>query len=52
MASLVKLKDKYQVAFNRCKIRSPRHRDTVRAGLMNPNHYLAVAIQYLLDSSA
>ena len=48
MASLVKLKDKYQVAFGN-DTDSDRHGIvTPTAGLMNPNHYLAVAIQYLL----
>ena len=48
MASLVKLKDKYQVAFGN-DTDSDRHGIvTPSAGLMNPNHYLAVAIQYLL----
>jgi phosphoglucomutase len=48
MASLVKLKDKYQVAFGN-DTDSDRHGIvTPVAGLMNPNHYLAVAIQYLL----
>jgi phosphoglucomutase len=48
MASLVKLKDKYQVAFGN-DTDSDRHGIvTPGAGLMNPNHYLAVAIQYLL----
>jgi phosphoglucomutase len=48
MASLVKLKDQYQVAFGN-DTDSDRHGIvTPSAGLMNPNHYLAVAIQYLL----
>ncbi len=48
MAGLVGLKDKYRLAFandpdaDRHGIVSPS------AGLMNPNHYLAVAISYLL----
>ncbi len=49
MASLVKLKDKYQVAFGN-DTDSDRHGIvTPSAGLLNPNHYLAVAIQYLLQ---
>ncbi len=48
MANMVKLKDKYQVAFGN-DTDSDRHGIvTPGAGLMNPNHYLAVAIQYLL----
>ena len=48
MASLVRLKDKYQVAFGN-DTDSDRHGIvTPSVGLMNPNHYLAVAIQYLL----
>ncbi len=48
MASLVKLKDQYQVAFGN-DTDSDRHGIvTPSAGLLNPNHYLAVAIQYLL----
>ena len=48
MARLVHLKDQYQVAFGN-DTDSDRHGIvTPSAGLMNPNHYLAVAIQYLL----
>jgi phosphoglucomutase len=47
MASLIRLKDKYQVAFANDPD-SDRHGIVTPAGLMNPNHYLAVAIQYLL----
>jgi len=48
MARLVGLKDQYQVAFAN-DTDSDRHGIvTPSAGLMNPNHYLAVAIQYLL----
>jgi phosphoglucomutase len=47
MARLVGLKDQYQVAFAN-DTDSDRHGIvTPSAGLMNPNHYLAVAIQYL-----
>ena len=49
MASLVRLKDKYDVAFGN-DTDSDRHGIvTPSAGLLNPNHYLAVAIQYLLQ---
>ena len=48
MANLVRLKDQYQVAFGN-DTDSDRHGIvTPTAGLLNPNHYLAVAIQYLL----
>jgi phosphoglucomutase len=48
MASLVKLKDKYQVAWGNDPDSDRHGIVTPSAGLMNPNHYLAVAIQYLL----
>ncbi|HKI16337.1 MAG TPA: hypothetical protein VKA15_00575, partial [Isosphaeraceae bacterium] len=48
MASLVGLKDRYDIAFGNDPD-SDRHGIVTRsAGLLNPNHYLAVAIQYLL----
>lgn len=48
MASLVKLKDRFDVAFG-CDPDADRHGIvTPTAGLLNPNHYLAVAIDYLL----
>lgn len=47
MADLVKLKDKYDIAFGN-DADSDRHGIVTRSlGLMNPNHYLAVAIEYL-----
>jgi phosphoglucomutase len=48
MARLVGLKDKYQVAFGNDTDADRHGIVTPVAGLMNPNHYLAVAIQYLL----
>ncbi|MBI5589220.1 MAG: alpha-D-glucose phosphate-specific phosphoglucomutase [Deltaproteobacteria bacterium] len=48
MASLVGLKDRYQIAFANDPD-ADRHGIVTRSvGLMNPNHYLAVAIHYLL----
>lgn len=48
MASLVRLKDRFDVAFG-CDPDADRHGIvSPTAGLMNPNHYLAVAINYLL----
>jgi len=48
MASLVKLKDRFDVAFGNDPD-SDRHGIVTRSmGLLNPNHYLAVAIRYLL----
>ena len=48
MAGLVKLKDDYQVAFGNDPDSDRHGIVTPTAGLMNPNHYLAVAIRYLL----
>jgi phosphoglucomutase len=48
MARLVGLKDNYRVAFGNDPDSDRHGIVTPSAGLMNPNHYLAVAIQYLL----
>jgi phosphoglucomutase len=48
MAGLIALKDKYQVAFGNDPD-ADRHGIVTPAGLMNPNHFLAVAINYLLQ---
>jgi len=48
MARLIGLKDEYDIAFGN-DTDSDRHGIVTRSvGLMNPNHYLAVAIRYLL----
>jgi phosphoglucomutase len=48
MARLVGLKDQYQVAFGNDTDADRHGVVTPVAGLMNPNHYLAVAIRYLV----
>ena len=48
MARLVGLKDKYQVAFANDPDSDRHGIVTPSSGLMNPNHFLAVAIGYLL----
>jgi phosphoglucomutase len=48
MASLVGLKDKFNVAFGNDPDADRHGIVTPSAGLLNPNHYLAVAINYLL----
>jgi phosphoglucomutase len=47
MARLVGLKDQFQVAFGN-DTDADRHGVVTPLGLMNPNHYLAVAIRYLV----
>lgn len=49
MASLIDLKDKYDIAFGN-DTDFDRHGIVTNSGLMNPNHYLAVAIQYLFQN--
>ncbi|MBX9628235.1 MAG: phosphoglucomutase (alpha-D-glucose-1,6-bisphosphate-dependent) [Gemmataceae bacterium] len=49
MASLVGLKDRFRVAFGNDPDADRHGIVTPSAGLMNPNHYLAVAIDYLLQ---
>jgi phosphoglucomutase len=48
MARLVKLKDRYRVAFANDPDADRHGIVTCTSGLMNPNHYLSVAIRYLL----
>jgi phosphoglucomutase len=48
MARLVSLKDRYRVAFANDPDSDRHGIVTPSAGLLNPNHYLAVAIGYLL----
>lgn len=48
MASLVGLKDKFSVSFGTDPDADRHGIVTPSAGLLNPNHYLAVAINYLL----
>jgi phosphoglucomutase len=48
MAGLVGLKDRYRVAFANDPDADRHGIVTPSVGLMNPNHYLAVAIRYLL----
>jgi phosphoglucomutase len=48
MTRLVALKDRYQIAFGNDTDADRHGIVTPGAGLMNPNHYLAAAIDYLL----
>ncbi len=48
MARLIGLKDRYRLAFANDPDADRHGIVTSSAGLMNPNHYLAVAIEYLL----
>jgi phosphoglucomutase len=49
MANLVALKDRFDVAFGNDPDADRHGIVTPSAGLMNPNHYLAAAIDYLLE---
>ena len=52
MASMIANKDKYDVAWG-CDTDHDRHGIVTRSsGLLNPNHYLAVCIQYLFTHRA
>ena len=48
MAGLIQLKDRFRLAFGNDPDADRHGIVTPSAGLMNPNHYLAVAIRYLL----
>ncbi len=48
MGGLVKLKDRFDIAFGNDPD-ADRHGIVARSGLMNPNHYLAAAIGYVLS---
>ena len=50
MASLIRLKDDFDVAFGNDPDTDRHGIVTPSAGLMNPNHYLAVAIDYLFQN--
>ena len=50
MTSLISLKDKFDIAFGNDPDFDRHGIVTPSAGLMNPNHYLAVAIQYLFKT--
>ena len=49
MASLIKLKDRFDLAFGNDTDTDRHGIVTPRSGLMNPNHYLAAAISYLFS---
>jgi len=50
MAGLIGLKDRYDLAFGNDPDADRHGIVTPSSGLMNPNHYLAVAIHYLLQN--
>jgi phosphoglucomutase len=52
MASLIELKDKFDIAFGNDPDYDRHGIVTPSAGLMNPNHFLAVAIWYLFQNRA
>ena len=49
MASLIELKDNFDIAFGN-DTDFDRHGIVTSSGLMNPNHYLSVAIHYLFQN--
>ncbi len=50
MASLIELKDRYDIAFGNDSDFDRHGIVTPSAGLMNPNHYLAVSVWYLFQN--
>jgi phosphoglucomutase len=50
MASLIGLKDRYDIAFGNDPDSDRHGIVTPSSGLMNPNHYLAVAVSYLFQN--
>ena len=50
MAELLKLKDRFDIAFA-CDPDSDRHGIVTPEGLMNPNHYLSVVVDFLIRDS-
>ena len=52
MASLISLKDRFDIAFGNDPDVDRHGIVTGNAGLLNPNHYLAVAINYLFQNRA
>jgi len=50
MAGLVRLKDRFDIAFGNDPDADRHGIVTPSSGLLNPNHYLAVAIRYLLTN--
>jgi phosphoglucomutase len=52
MAPLVAMRDRFDVAFANDADHDRHGIVTPTAGLMNPNHYLAVAISYLFTASS
>ena len=52
MASLIELKDKFDIAFGNDPDYDRHGIVTKSSGLLNPNHYLAVAIHYLFTHRA
>lgn len=50
MASLIKLKDDFDIAFGNDTDYDRHGIVTPTAGLMNPNHFLSVAIRYLFEN--